>query len=120
MAKHAINAPSIKRRGDSGPQSPTCQVFGAHVVLTPAEAHTPLCDFRPGCPILLELFPENTEHVGEVLRVRPLHLAEALFRLNVTDGLEAAVHLALAIQHSRFCPLPGCTCLFSLQAEQSP
>ena len=71
-----------------------------------------VCDFRPGCALILDLFPANSVFALLAVRSAP-HLAEALFQSGLITNGGAAIDMALAIQESRRCPSFDCSCLGS-------
>ena len=74
-----------------------------------SKAKLRLCDFRRGCALINDVFPDRPEFAREVITSSP-HLAEALYRSGLIVNGKAAVDMALAMQEARTCPPSGCDC----------
>ncbi len=69
-----------------------------------------VCDFRPGCKLIVDAFPNDGKVAQAAITSTP-HLAEALLRSGLITNGKAAIDMALALQEARTDPLPGCSCL---------
>lgn len=68
-----------------------------------------ICDYRKGCALITELFPETFALAQLVICSKP-HLAEALFQLGLTAYGRPSTNMALAIQEARTDPPSRCGC----------
>jgi hypothetical protein len=69
-----------------------------------------ICDFRSGCALIFDAFPDKAAIAQLHISSTP-HLAEALFQGGLITNGQAAIDMALAMQEARTSPLPGCSCL---------
>lgn len=81
---------------------------GGDAPLRAAEAV--LCDFRRGCALVVDLFPDRAAFAQITIQSNP-HLAEALFELGWSTDGKSVVDMALAMQEARTCPPSGCSCV---------
>jgi hypothetical protein len=76
----------------------------------------PICDWRRGCPLITDVFPENSTLAQLVISSTP-HLAEALVRLGMPYS-STTIDMALALQEARHCPPFACLCLATPNTKQ--
>jgi hypothetical protein len=100
----------------SEPSSQTSQVvvpplpqIGGERPSQDLKAESPVCDFRLGCALVLETFPNGAASAHAAITSTP-HLAEALFNAGLITNRGMAVAMARAMQEARTSPLPGCIC----------
>lgn len=68
-----------------------------------------ICDFRCGCVLVSELFPQTFAVALDLIASNP-HLADAFFQLSLTAYGKASIDMALAIQEARSEPPRDCPC----------
>jgi hypothetical protein len=84
------------------------QISECHQSANSGHRGLPICDWRPGCALIADGFPDKSEVAEAIINSTP-HLAEAMVRLGMLYG-QTAIDMARALQEGRIWPPADCTC----------
>lgn len=115
MAHCLTELPSHNRAASTDTSSTTSRRCDRAITIA-AKAGSLVCDFRPGCALISDVFPDRAAFAQAAIR-STLHLAETLFQAGLITNGRAAIDMALAMQEARTCSPTGCSCLSPCKAK---